>query len=278
MERCHGQDGDQSQRSTARQSRLREYARYRISRDGKFLAAGDTNSDITYLWHAGSGRFAAELNPQNGEMVNDVAFSPGSRTLAVAYSQGDTALWSTARNRLVRDISPPNNGESMSAVAFSPDGKLLALAEYGGQTELVSVPRGTIVTTFTDPRDKQYPDSGDAEFATFSPDGKILATGDGDGRTYLWNVADRHLAATLSAPGTEGSPGDAPNALFSPANDTLATTDDFGNVYLWNITARKVTTTFTPPNANGVLELAFSPNGRMLAICEGETTYLWNPN
>jgi len=249
-----------------------------FSRNGKLLAVGDTNGDITYLWHAGSDRLAASLDPQYGETVADVAFSPDSQTLAVEDSEGDTVLWSTATRRLIRDISAPSDQVSLSAVAFSPNGKLLAIAEYGGATELVSVSHGTTVAKITDPRNKQQPDSGNAEFATFSPDGKILATGDGDGRTYLWSVTNHHLIAALSDPGGDGSPGEAPNALFSPVNDTLATTDLNGNVYLWDIARRKIIATFTNPDSSGDIGLAFSPNGRMLAICGGRNTYLWNPS
>lgn len=249
-----------------------------FSRDGKLLATGDTNSDVTYLWHAGSDRLTATLDPQYGGTVTDVAFSPDSRTLVVVNEQGDTTLWSMATDKRIADINGPSDSEYLSAVAFSPNGKLLAFAEYGGKTDLVSVAHGSALATVTDPPDKHNPDKGDAEVATFSHDGKILATGDGDGRTYLWNVADHRLVAALSVPGTEDAAGEAPNTLFSPVNNTLATSDSGGNVYLWNITTRKVMATFSPPDVGFVLGLAFSPNGRMLAICEDGTTYLWSPS
>lgn len=64
-----------------------------FSRDGKFLAVGDTNSDVTYVLHAGNDRLAVSHDTQYGGLVADITFSPNSRILAVADADGNTALW-----------------------------------------------------------------------------------------------------------------------------------------------------------------------------------------
>jgi hypothetical protein len=137
----------------------------------------------------------------------------------------------------------------------------------------------------------------------FTADGKTLATANGDGAIKLWNTADWSLARfhtelggiglafspddKLLAASTRGQGGDHPIALFdvtrvqlhatlpsppvegwrltfSPDGATLASCHADNTVRLWDLAtaSQKQAITFSslPP------EVAFSPNGRLLAI------------
>ncbi|MFE9612354.1 caspase family protein [Streptomyces sp. NPDC006012] len=67
--------------------------------------------------------------------------------------------------------------------------------------------------------------------------------------------------ATLRQPGVM-------DAVFSPDSKTLATGNGDGTISLWDVAARRrtaVLTDFTGPAFNGVVSVAFSPNGAFLA-------------
>jgi outer membrane protein assembly factor BamB len=160
------------------------------------------------------------------------------------------------------------------AVAFSSDGKLLAAGYGDGYVRLWDPVAGQGVG-FPLPADPG-PAAGVSGMA-FSLDGKLLATADDDGYVRLWNPATgQAVGAPLLADHGTVAGGDA--VAFSPDGKLLAASGD-GTVRLWNpATGQPVG---IPPPADprdGVVDVAFSPGGKLLASAGADgTVRLWNP-
>ncbi|MGO8956701.1 MAG: hypothetical protein ACLQFR_04925 [Streptosporangiaceae bacterium] len=114
--------------------------------------------------------------------------------------------------------------------------------------------------------------TGQVYSVAFSPDGKTLASGD-DAMVRLWDVASRQQ---IGKP-FDGS--DGPHAVaFSPDGKILATVDDGGKVRLWDVATRqqigKPLTAYTDKIYQA--HLAFSPDGKTLAVGDDTTVRLWD--
>ncbi len=126
----------------------------------------------------------------------------------------------------------------------------------------------------------------------FSPDGTLLASADSDGTVKLWNTATRQAVGapiTASAPinpyASTGTGGGVNGVAFSPDGKLLASADSDGTVKLWNTATRQPSGAAlkagtlqagTGPKS-GVLAVAFSPDGTLLASADSDgTVRLWN--
>jgi WD40 repeat protein len=116
----------------------------------------------------------------------------------------------------------------------------------------------------------------------FSPHGQVLVTVSGYGYAYLRDVATGRRIAAVSEPFI--AQGTGPPAV-SPDGTTLALIGDDQGTDLWDVsTGRRTGTlndpgigTTTDPINSGPESVAFSPNGRTLAV--GDTfgeAYLWD--
>jgi serine/threonine protein kinase/Tol biopolymer transport system component len=197
--------------------------------------------------------------------------------------------------RIVSTLINPKHS-AVAKLAFSPDGKTLATGttdNKGGKAYLWDLATRRRAATM----DNNPPKHSFLTSMAFNPDGKTLATstswagsptGGSPGNTYLWDVATSHRTATLASP----APGSSVYSVaFSPDGKTLATgiTNDEpgnnvdGNTYLWDVaTGHKTATLASPGRFSSVRSVAFSPDGKTLAVGgfanrDGkDKTYLWD--
>ncbi|MBY0233172.1 MAG: hypothetical protein K2W96_28145 [Gemmataceae bacterium] len=98
-----------------------------FSRDGRYLAAGSTDS-VARVWEVATGTKIRELGGLRGYAMS-VAFSPDGRFLAVGEWMGTTLFSVAGAGNLGR--AEGQDGDVM-ALAFSPDGKRLVSGSGDG--------------------------------------------------------------------------------------------------------------------------------------------------
>lgn len=220
----------------------------RFSADGR-LAGGVGDDNRVPLWDISHPEHAVRLPDLvgNTEYLNDVAFSPDDRTVAIANRDDTVSLWDIADHAHPRPLTllAHATGEKfgVDGVAFSHDGTMLATVGsndvLGGTVALWNVSdRGN--PRLAGSRNGVY----DSQSVVFSPDDRLLVT----------------------ASGVITAKGDTP----TPENIVHGT-----GVTLWDISDRVHPANLTriPLWEQGI---AFSPDGRLLALGHNQTTDLWD--
>jgi WD40 repeat protein len=268
--------------------------------DGQTLATSIVvNGSGIRLWDAVTGKVSAQFSTPLGEPDQPIAISPDGRTLATVLAGQGTNVSSPCTILLLNlpsgtpKATLTTDFDEVPALAFSPDGTMLAAAgqdmadtRYAGAPVSVwNLTTDQLVTTLHGPvHFSGLPDQDvRADSVAFSPDGRtIAAASDADGISArytgvrLWNIAAR-TATTLTVTG-----GGA--LAFSPDGRILATANSDGaDVQLWDTATGRLITTITFPSTPTGAEpfgtfstLAFSPDGKTLAIPDGNTIQLWS--
>jgi WD40 repeat protein/serine/threonine protein kinase len=104
----------------------------------------------------------------------------------------------------------------------------------------------------------------------FSPRGTLLATADSDGSVKLWDVANRQIFRILS-----GHENTVMAVIFNHDGTMLASGSLDGTVRLWDSAGNPLSILRGHVNPNS---LAFSPDGKMLAVGECSCVRLWEVN
>jgi WD40 repeat protein len=203
-----------------------------------------------------------------GDYANSIAFAPDGKQLAVGHNDGPLQLWDTETGKLVSTLV--TDGGSIDAVAFSSDGKRLAVADNEEVTVWNVVTRKRV-------RSFEFDEANEIPCVAFSPDGKWLAAGsstsedDQEVDVKVWNTATwrPHLRWKAHEHSVNA-------VAFTPHGDLLAVGGGSGQITLFSTASWRVLRTIT--NSDCAKSLAFSANGRMLAIgdLDDHRITLWN--
>src|SRR5262249_22761633 len=105
----------------------------------------------------------------------------------------------------------------------------------------------------------------------YSPDGNRVATVDSEGRLVVWSVhgGNAELRLTNTDSTTRGA-----EVVFSPDGKTLAHTLYEGEVVILNVANSRELLSMKIPTSDH-RALAFSPDGKMLAVIVKNTVSVW---
>jgi len=261
-----------------------------FSPDDRTLVTTSDDSQVL-VWDVATGDLRATLTGHRSRAYGP-AFSPDGRTVYTGGFDGSVIAWDLAGTRSLGRIynaGPGNDPHVAQLLTASPNGRLLAFTEINGSVVIRDARSFRTSRTLNTGR-------GAPNALAFSPDSRLLATETHLGgpspdckgpRIELWDVRTGAMLGRLPIPGPaiagasnsgQFGPGglcvDVEALAFSPNGKLLAGGFDTGQAFLWNVQSRRLETSFRAgPSTLGV---AFSPDGRMLAVAEGAETAVWN--
>jgi WD40 repeat protein len=225
-----------------------------FSPDGK---AGDEPSWV-------KGAFADPREPRAVSRDGKVRASKGPGEGAIRVTDAATG----------RELHSLEHRDYLKFLAFPADGKTLvsfAALRFGGngpgECRVWDLETGKMLRHWEDVRDP----------TVLSPDGKTLVVGAKDQRLRLLDPATGKEARHFDLPREQYTvPYEAARcAAFSPDGKLLAAGDMTNRVHVWDLATGKELHG-SPPARNWVTGLAFSPDGKTLAVAAWHRILLWD--
>ncbi len=216
-----------------------------FSPDGKILASSGYDFFIKF-WDVGTGSLLGQVS-MGEDTPNILAFSPDGSKLAVASNLQITFIDPTS---MQITVSLPE--ASAADLTVSPDGSLLYVRSSGG-VKIIDPDAARVTLTFPDP-------------STLIPTLAVGANGNVESVTYA--IPDSLDGFTLSPDGTQVITYTIDRSVESDSgveNVRLAAWDARTGKYLRE----------TKFAGDSVGAISFSPDGRLLAIGNNDTIWLW---
>jgi WD40 repeat protein len=237
-----------------------------VAPDGKTIAT-TCDDGTAWLWDRATGKPLHQLTHHKVPGVAVIwcaAFSPDSRTVALSHQRDGITFWDVATGQLQRHI-PEKNSDRIVSVAFSPDGKWLASESIDQpHASLWDTATGELKRTYQRGK-KRFEDRGTS--VAISPDGQLLASTASNGLN-VWRLDSGKLVFLKSD--ANGS-----SVAFSPGGFLVATAG--GGVTVFDaVTGAELAKFEARLHHYGWRGIAFSPDGRLLAVADPARVKLWD--
>ncbi|MFO7944268.1 MAG: WD40 repeat domain-containing protein [Anaerolineales bacterium] len=231
-----------------------------FSPDGEILASGLLPE--VKLWDAAEGSLIYSREHSNS--VDDLGFSADGEILGAGRSTGGVMLSRAEDGEEVRQL----HGGHDSRVAFSPNGQTVATGNREGVVWIWDIEAGELLTEL------EHAEADYVTALTYSPDGELLAAGYFDCVIRVWQLDDGSLLNTFE----RGGSACPKNGLdFSPDGHFLAgagSQEEYEDVVkVWEVTEGNLTKML--PLSSESKDVAFSPDGQLLAVGAQDATTLW---
>lgn len=197
-----------------------------ISADGRLLAAGSSEGEITTLdlpvgeqlrsfaWHS-----EHTLDWHTKGSVKVVAISTDRKTLASGGSDRTIKLWNLETEEPLFTLS--GHSGYINCVTFSPEGSTLVSGSSDKTIKLWDLKTGTLQRTLYG---HLYP----VRSVAISPDGQVIASASDDETIRIWNYSTGELLRTLS-----GHLGGVNSVAFSPDGQILISGSQDMTIKFW---------------------------------------------
>jgi WD40 repeat protein len=230
-----------------------------VSRDGSRLAASGVDG-LTTIWDLASGTRHPALTGHT-DWVWSVAFGPDSRTVVTGSNDRSAIVWDLDA-RWGRALAPRAQGP-LRTIALSPDDTVVAAAGDGRQIMLWETAIGQVLPSLPEVHRSTI------RSLAFSPDGTTLVSGGNDNLVLFWD-----WRRGVQLPHIVGHGGSVAAVAFRPGTNVLASAscEQGPNCPRTEIrlsdggTGRPVDDRLVIDREGGPWSLAFSPDGRHLAV------------
>ncbi|MEP7289241.1 MAG: WD40 repeat domain-containing protein [Chloroflexota bacterium] len=235
-----------------------------FSVDGTLLATGSAEGAIS-LWSTQTGKRAALLQGHT-DVINDLAFSPNGKFLASASRDKTVRMWNTTDGKELAVFR--DHLSNVTHVSFSPDNKML-LSSGENAAILWQLPTKTKVVL------AEVQEDAPAFTGRFSPDGSIIVVSARNSDTEIWTTSSLKLQGKLLCHNGGVSADIFTPIVFRPDGRLVACGLASGAIQVWDIVPLKELITFQQKD-DTVMDLLFSPNGKVLATTGDNTVQLWS--
>ncbi len=228
-----------------------------FSPDGKHLgivlgeAYGSAIAGEAMLVEASTGKLLMNF-PNVRSWLARAVFSPDGRMFIATGGEGTVQIWETATGREMARLE--GHRGVVFGLSISRDGRKLATGNSDGVIRIWEVEGFRSIATIP-------AHANTIGVLAFSPDGRLLASGSTDHTVKLWDIGSLQLLNTYRGHNARISGLD-----FSPDGEHLVSASNDGAVKVWDPTQRQSVPEFRGLNADRFFHIAFSPDGRLLAM------------